>query len=223
MSEREPYLKALRFGWLTRFYDRAVAVLLKEQELKRRLLRQAGIARGHRVLDVGCGTAALTLMAQKENGDALIVGIDGDLEALALAQRKASVAGLSLRVCAGLAQDLPFRSSAFDRIVSGLFFHHLTRPAKRAVLMAVRDALAGGGELHVLDWGKAQDRLMRLMFFLVQLLDGFATTTDSVRGRLVTFMTEAGFVDAEETHRERSTLGTLSLYRAAVGRGKEEG
>ena len=222
MSEPEPYLKALRFGWLTRFYDRTVAVLLKEAELKRRLVRQARIEAAHRVLDIGCGTATLTLMAQKEYEDALIVGIDGDLETLALARRKALAAGLSLRVCAGLAQGLPFRANTFDRAVSSLFFHHLTRSSKRAALVAVRDALAGGGELHILDWGQAQDLLMRMMFLVVQLLDGFATTTDSVRGRLVTFMSDAGFIEVEETHRARSPLGTLALYKAAVGGEKEE-
>ncbi len=217
MSEREPYLKALRFGWLTRFYDRAVAVLLREEEFKGQLVRQARIEAGHRVLDVGCGTATLALMAQKENGDASIVGIDGALEALALARRKALSAGLPPRFCAALAQDLPFSAGTFDRTVSSLFFHHLTRPAKRAVLTAVRETLATSGELHILDWGQAQDPLMRVMFFLVQLLDGFATTTDSVRGRLLALASESGFAEVEETHRARTILGTLALYKAVLG------
>jgi hypothetical protein len=49
----------------------------------------------------------------------------------------------------------------------------------------------------------------------VQLLDGFETTEDSVRGRLPSLMREAGFTEVAETHRERTVFGTLSLFRAA--------
>ena len=65
-------------------------------------------------------------------------------------------------------------------------------------------------------WGKAQDALMRGLFIFVQLLDGFETTTDSVRGRLVEFLREAGFESVSETHRVRSILGTLSMYKATA-------
>jgi len=191
-------------------------VLLREEPLKRSLLRQARIEDGHRVLDVGCGTGTLTLMVQREYKGALVVGVDGDLETLALARRKALATETPLRACAALAQDLPFPDATFDRVVSSLFFHHLTRPGKNAVLRAIGSVLSREGALHILDWGKAQDILMRTLFVLVQLLDGFETTADSVRGRLVGLLREAGFSQVEETHQERSILGTLSLYRATA-------
>ena len=83
-------------------------------------------------------------------------------------------------------------------------------------MRSIGSVLSREGGLHILDWGKAQDLLMRTLFVLVQLLDGFETTADSVRGRLVGLLREAGFTHVEETHRERSILGTLSLYRAAA-------
>ncbi len=55
---------------------------------------------------------------------------------------------------------------------------------------------------------------MRLAFLGVQLLDGFETTSANVRTDLVPFMEQSGFVGAEETHREMTVFGTLSLYRA---------
>ena len=55
---------------------------------------------------------------------------------------------------------------------------------------------------------------MRLAFLAVQILDGFETTSDSVRGLLPPLMREAGFEEVAETHRERTVFGTLSLYRA---------
>lgn len=217
MQDREPYVSALRFRSLTRFYDAVVGLLLKEKPLKRRLVRQAALGPAQRVLDVGCGTATLTLLAQRQVPEALVVGVDGDLEALALARAKASASGTRLRLCAAFGQSLPFADGTFERAVSSLFFHHLTRPAKKSVLGAIRRVLAPGGELHILDWGRAQDFLMRSLFVFVQLLDGFETTEDSVRGRLVEFLREAGFDPVEETGRFRSVLGTLSTYGASVG------
>lgn len=210
------YLPALRFRRLTRFYDRVVAALLPEDRLKRRLVSQAGMRSGHRVLDLGCGTATLTLLAQGATPGAVVVGLDADLEALALARRKAAAAGAGLRVCAGVADALPFRDGSFDRVLSSLFFHHLDSSTKRSALGAIVRTLDASGELHVLDWGKAQDAVTRVAFLAVQLLDGFATTAESVRGRLVERMREAGLPRVEETHRERSLFGTLELYQARL-------
>lgn len=169
------------------------------------------------MLDIGCGTGTLTLMAQRGHKGALVFGVDGDLETLVLARKKASATKTSLRLCFALGQDLPFSDATFDRVVSSLFFHHLTRPAKKVVLRAIGAVLSPEGELHILDWGKAQDLLMRILFVLVQLLDGFETTTDSVRGRLMELLRGAGFESVSETHRERSILGTLSIYKAVTG------
>lgn len=217
--DRSHYLPALRFRWLTRFYDHVVGRLLKEESLKARLVRQSDVRPGNRVLDLGCGTATLTLMVQQSVPGAVVVGVDGDLETLVLARRKAQAAAAPRRFCVALSQDLPLRDEAFDRVVTSLFFHHLTTAAKSSVLAATARVLRATGELSVLDWGKAQDPVMRLMFLLVQALDGFATTTDSVRGRLVTLAREAGFEDFAETHRERSLLGTLSLYNGSLTQG----
>jgi hypothetical protein len=73
--------------------------------------------------------------------------------------------------------------------------------------------LRPGGQVHIADWGKAQDAVMRGAFFLIQLLDGFATTTDNVRGKIPEFLREAGLADVRETGRLRTVFGTLSLYR----------
>lgn len=48
----------------------------------------------------------------------------------------------------------------------------------------------------------------------VQLLDGFETTGDNVRGMLPRLIERAGFTDVRETHRRRTVFGTLALLRA---------
>lgn len=59
--EREHYIPALRFGWLTSLYDPVIAWTMRERTFKPRLVAQGGIEPGHRVLDLGCGPATLTI------------------------------------------------------------------------------------------------------------------------------------------------------------------
>ncbi len=211
--DAEPYIPALRFRPLTRFYDRVLAATLKEERFKTLLIEQARLAAGQRILDLGCGTGTLTLMAKRTAPSAVVVGLDADPDALAIARAKAAADDADIEFHQALAWDAPFEPASFDRVLSSLVLHHLTTEGKDRALRKVRELLRPGGELHVADWGRAQDALMRVAFLSVQLLDGFETTSDNVRGRLLPLMREAGF-EASETRRERTLFGTLSLYQA---------
>lgn len=213
-DDRQAYIPALRFACLTGFYDAALAATLKEEKFKSLLVDQARIQPGHRVLDLGCGTATLTILLKTRHSGAEVFGLDGDPEILAIARRKAADTGVAIELREGLAWGAPFEARSFDRVVSSLVFHHLTSENKRRTLACVRELLRPGGELHVADWGEARSVLMRVAFLGVQLLDGFETTADNVAGRLVPMIEEAGFDAVTETHRETTMFGTLSLYRA---------
>lgn len=56
--------------------------------------------------------------------------------------------------------------------------------------------------------------MQRRLFYLVQLLDGFETTADSVRGILPELLYEAGFDNVEETGKYKTVFGTLRMWRA---------
>ncbi|MGE0682512.1 MAG: class I SAM-dependent methyltransferase [Candidatus Binatia bacterium] len=210
------YIPALRFRWLTRFYDPVVQTLLRERGFKQRLVEQAGLQPGHRVLDLGCGTATLSIMLKSTCPEATVVGLDGDPEILSIARQKISAARVEIALHEGMAFVPPFAPQSFDRVLASLVFHHLTTEDKRRTFTQVRALLCPGGELHIADWGKAQNPLMRLAFLGVQLLDGFQTTADNVYGRLIPLMREAGFASVAETHHAMTPLGTLSLYRAVL-------
>jgi hypothetical protein len=74
--------------------------------------------------------------------------------------------------------------------------------------------LRPGGELHVADWGQAQNGAMRAAFLAVQLLDGFATTTENVRGALPHIFAAAGFEEVRQSAQYATLFGTLALYQA---------
>lgn len=211
MSTR--YIPALGHAWLTSLYDPVMRVTMREATFKSRLIAQAGIRPGHHVLDVGCGTATLTIEIKQAEPQAEVIGLDGDPDVLRRAARKAADAGVAITLDEGFSDQLPYADASFDRVVTSLLLHHLDRATKHRTLAEILRVLRPGGQLHVADWGRAADPVMRAAFLLVQILDGFATTTDNVRGAIPDMMRDAGFVDVKETDRLRTVFGTLSLYR----------
>lgn len=214
MARDPSYVHALRFSWLTGLYDSVLAATLPEEAFRARLVAQARIAPGHRVLDLGCGTGTLTVLLKRAQPLAEVVGLDGDPEILAVARRKVTAAKLDVTLVGGRAEEPPLEPGSFDRVVSSLVFHHLTTEQKRAAFAAIRRLLRSGGELHFVDWGAPREPLMRLAFLTVRILDGFETTRDNAQGRLLPMIDQAGFTEVEETNRERTLFGTLSLHRA---------
>jgi ubiquinone/menaquinone biosynthesis C-methylase UbiE len=208
------YIPALGYRWLTRFYDPAARATTRETTVKEALLRQATIVDTHRVLDLGCGTATVALLAKRAHPGAEVFGLDADPEALEFARTKLEESGIEVRLDRGLTSALPYTSKSFDRTLSSLFFHHLSSQLKLEAMREVLRVLRPGGEFHIADWGKPTGPVMRLAFVAVQLLDGFATTTDSVRGLLPDLLGLAGFEEVETTNSYSTLLGTISLYRA---------
>jgi ubiquinone/menaquinone biosynthesis C-methylase UbiE len=157
-------------------YDPLVRVTLRERRFKRRLLEQARLRPGLRILDVGCGTGTLAVMAKQTEPGAALTGLDCDGMALALAQRKIRVAGVAVVLHRGLAEQLPYPDGSFDRVLSTLLFHHLTAEGKRRALAEIARVLCPGGELHLADFGHPSNPLMRWAFYPVRKADGWETT-----------------------------------------------
>lgn len=213
IKNRDEYIPALKYDWLTPLYDPLIRWTLRESTFKRHLVKQAGIKKSHRVLDLGCSTGTLALLIKSHHPKADVFGLDADPKVLAVARAKAARAGLNVRLDHGMAFELPYSHGSFDRVISSLMFHHLTRENKERTLREVFRVLRRGGELHVADWGKAQNWPMRVAFLLVQMLDGFETMADNVSGLLPELFRMAGFMEVEESARYMTIVGTLSLYR----------
>lgn len=210
----DAYIPALRYTWLTSLYDPIIAWTTREATFKRALLAQAGIQPGQRVLDLGCGTATLTIALKQTATDALVVGVDGDAAILDQALSKAQRSGVAIGFNRGLSYALPYASDSFDRVVSSLFFHHLALADKRRTFAEIERVLKPCGELHVADWGPPQNALMRVAFLGVQILDGFATTNDNLHGLIPALMRDSGLEDIHLTTQYATLFGTMSLYQA---------
>lgn len=214
MTAPEAIKPALAYGWLTPFYDPVVRWTTRERTFKSRLLAQANIRAGHRVIDVGCGTGTLALAAKRACPEAVVTGLDADRTVLARAGRKVEASSHSVTLVEGRADSMPFGSGTFDRVISSLFFHHLDRSSKQRVFREIHRLLVPGGELHMADWGRPENVVMSAAFLTVQLLDGFSTTADNRHGLLPALMREAGFHEVQSTHHLSTPCGTLSVFRA---------
>lgn len=210
----EPYVPGLRFRWLTGAYDRVLRLVMPEEAFKAALIHQATIEPGQRILDFGCGTGTMTLMIQRAESAAEVIGVDVDDKALSIALAKVAAAGSRIRLQRTQPGELPFPSASFDRVLSSLVFHHLTRGQKRNALRECFRILRPDGQLHIADWGRTGHFGLRVGFLLTQLLDGFETTSDNVRGLLPLLVREAGFVDVTETLHFPTAFGSLRLLRA---------
>ncbi len=212
-TARPQRVSALRFPVLTRFYDRVMRWLFDEQALQGRLVERAGATHSLTVLDLGCGTGVVTLRVAND-ACRRVVGLDADLEAIRVAVRKARAERRAISWCVGSADALPFKDSECDRVLSSLLLHHLTPTQKRGALAEIQRVLRKEGELHVMDWGKATDLLMRLAFLPVQMLDGFVNTAENVRGLVGAMIEESGLKLVGATERVRTALGVIEFHRA---------
>lgn len=213
--DRKPTIvPALGFRLLTPLYDSVIAATVREKTFRPALIDAAAICPGQDVLDLACGTGTLATMIGTRVRGVRLSGLDADPQVLAIAEHKSRTAGLVARFDQGYSNHLPYPDESFDRIVSSLFFHHLSLLEKLATAREAFRVLRPGGELHVADWGRASSWLMRALFVPVQLLDGFANTRDNVSGGLPAVFVDAGFADVRQTQTFATVFGTLALYQA---------
>ena len=208
------YIKALRFNWLTKYYDAVVSLTTREKIFKKRLIEYANLKNNNRILDIGSGTGTLAILIKESNPNTNVTGLDGDSEIIKIAEKKSTKKKLDISFKQGLSYDLPFQDRQFDHCFSSLFFHHLTTSNKQKTFNESYRVLKNGGQLHIADWGKPTNWLMRILFFIVQLLDGFQTTKGNVDGILPDLMKKAGFVKVNIKEEISTMLGTMTIYRA---------
>ena len=141
-------------GW----YDALVWILTggRERSFRAKMLEPAQLREGESVLDVGCGTGTLALLAKQQVGAAgRVAGIDGSPEMIERARRKAKKSGNDVQFEIASAQALPFEDRSFDVVLSTLMLHHLPRPSQSQLAREIRRVLKPGGRALAVDFGKS--------------------------------------------------------------------
>jgi SAM-dependent methyltransferase len=158
----------------------------------------ASVRPGHRVLDVGCGTGALTAELIDRVGAASVAAVDPSTSFVgAMRARHPDV-----DVGQGSAEQLPFAGATFDRSLAQLVVHFMADPVAGVTEMArvtvpggvvaacVWDHAGGGGPLSVL-WRAAHE--------LDPGVEDEGRLAGARRGDLARILADAGLRDVEET------------------------
>jgi ubiquinone/menaquinone biosynthesis C-methylase UbiE len=148
-GNRHDYLPAAGHDLLLPAYD-LLTRLLGMPPAYDELINAAELHDGAQVLEIGCGTANLTIRAKRAHPGVELTGVDPDPRALGRARRKAD--GLvGIRFEQGYAQELPYADGSFDRVLSSMMLHHLDDGVKAAALAEAFRVLRPGGSIHIVD------------------------------------------------------------------------
>jgi ubiquinone/menaquinone biosynthesis C-methylase UbiE len=198
-------------NWYGPVYD-FVANLMTLGRLRRmreETLSLAGIRSGDKVLDVGCGTGSLAILAAKRvGGGGSVCGIDPAPRMIAAAVRKAEHQNVTVDFRLGAIEALPFPDQSFDLVVSSFMLHHLPDDVKRKGFTEVRRVLRPGGRFFAVDL-----RLQRFSVHevIARLFGGHPERQAGIRD-LGPMLEEAGFRD---TRSGPTSFRSVSFVEAA--------
>ena len=211
-NEKE-FIPALGHDWLTRFYDLAIRATMPEGKFRNKLMNFLNPLDGEQILEFGFGTGQNLILANDQNGNAHYVGLDIDPKVKSITEKKFIENDIDIQLDLYGGGDFPYPDNAYDKVFSSLVFHQLDRDTKISCLGEINRVLKPNGALVIGDCGKPKSKLMRTMFYMVQILDGFATTADNVKGLIPDFMLRAGFEDVAEVGHVNTKIGSYCYYQ----------
>lgn len=212
---KNSFIPALRYKWLTPFYDRILNLTFPEKKIKGDLIRELELKGNESILDFGCGTGTLSLMIKEQFPSVTLIGIDVDRDVLSIAETKAKQKGLAIFLIKYDGEHLPFNDhQQFDNIISSLVFHHLPTAQKAKILHQLYHILKSGGKLQIADFGKPKNWYTKIAFGIFRRFDGEENTRVNARGLLPEFIANAGFTAVEESSAYNTLFGTMTLIKA---------
>jgi ubiquinone/menaquinone biosynthesis C-methylase UbiE len=210
------FLPGMGKPWLLPLYD-AFSRLSGVRPLHDRAAALADIAPGESVLDVGCGTANLSLAVLRAQPAARVTGLDPDAGALRIAARKASRRRVPLTLVQGFADRLPTGDGSLDHIVSALALHHVPDEGRILFGREALRALRPGGKVTIVDFGSSAGADGGHGSHKRHGHSAVAANSHTARnlaGGLVQLLADAGFTDAREVEHLDHRYGPITFVQA---------
>jgi ubiquinone/menaquinone biosynthesis C-methylase UbiE len=129
----------------------------RDRAFREQLIGWARLSAGESVLDIGCGTGSLAIVAKRQVGESgKVCGVDASPAMVARARSKAATSGVDVSFEVAVVESLPFPDARFDVVLSTLMLHHLPRQLRQQCLREVRRVLKPQGRLLIVDFGRPQ-------------------------------------------------------------------
>jgi ubiquinone/menaquinone biosynthesis C-methylase UbiE len=163
-------LRRRYYDLFARVYDRFVAWHSGDPTgpMRRVLAERATSGSTRRILDLCCGTGAVTrALAEEVPAGCLVVGADFSRGMLAQATLGAGQAGLAtIRWLQADATALPFRDGTFDAVTCAYALYELKGEARGAMLREAARVLSPGGRFLAMEHEVPERSVPRLLFYL---------------------------------------------------------
>jgi ubiquinone/menaquinone biosynthesis methyltransferase len=164
-----------QYDFITRFLSYG-----QDQRWKRRVVREAAVARDERVIDLACGTGDIALQAAACG--ARVIGVDVTYRMLELAQIKASRGAADglwpvPAFVAGDMMSLPLPTASADVVTTGYGLRNV--PQLELAIDEIARVLKPGGRLVSLDFNRPANGVIRAAYL------GYLTMVGSALGWLL--------------------------------------
>lgn len=213
-NKAAPFIPALGYDFLTAYYDMAIKLTMPEKKFRRILVEEIKPQDDESILEFGFGTGQNLILVKNQNQNIKLTGLDIDPKVKDIANYKLAKHKLSIPLDLYSGGIFPYPDNHFDKVYSCLVFHQLDADTKINCLKEIFRVLKPLGELIIADWGKADNKIMRFSFGIVQMLDGFKTTNDNVNGKMPQFIESVGFKNVQTTQSINTAIGTFSYFKA---------
>jgi len=202
--------------WAT-FYDGLVNLMTLGQirRLRQKTVDQAQLHAGDTILDVGCGTGAVTIPAQKKVGNkGTAVGIDPDPAMISVARRKARRENLEIDFRLGVIESLPFPNQTFDAVTSSLMMHHLPEHLRGKGLAETFRVLKPGGRILIVEMRRPTGSAFQ-RFFTSRVLHHGHVVEFGLQD-LPKLLIDAGFEDVQQPDDHFLMIGFVRAIKPAA-------
>ena len=153
--------------------------------LRKMTIDLASLKPGEAILDVGCGTGAVTIPAGQRVGvSGKAAGIDPSPEMIDVARQKAASKGLDIDLRIGVIEDLPFPNDSFDVVTSSLMMHHLPDNLKVKGLAEIYRVLKPGGSLLIADLSSPKSSAKQRLFTSLAMHNGLEDGVEDLQEKL---------------------------------------
>jgi ubiquinone/menaquinone biosynthesis C-methylase UbiE len=185
--------KGISLGYLSKYYD--LITPAGRRRFRRNQIGFLNLREGERVLEVGCGTGVLSLLAKTIVGDGgAVEAIDIAPKMVARARQKAEKAGLPINFRVASIDELPYGDGIFDAVISSLMFHHLPLRKKERGLGEVHRVLKPGGRLLLSDFSSPRYLVLPIAYLM---LIWISSTRYQLFGRLPALFRASSFRGAK--------------------------